>query len=109
MTSVFDGMATALNGVFGADVTLTRLAGGAPETIRAVFRREPVEVAQQDGPDVIVAMPTLRVPVDVAQLVMGDLVQTAIAPGETFRVANGRIAPSPAADGFVVYELESVS
>lgn len=101
-------MASVLNGAFGAGVTVTPASGAAAYRIHAVFRREAVEVDGGDGAGVIVTVPTLRVPLTVAALVRGDLVAPDEVPGETFRIVNNEPDPSPAADRFVMYDLEFV-
>jgi hypothetical protein len=105
MTSIFDGMAGALNDMFGAPVFWLR--NGMVTTIRAVFREEPVEMVGDAGP-VIVKVPTLQVPRNIA---------SGIASGQQFQLADGRVyrvesqiqSASPAADGFVVCTLERVT
>ncbi|MBY6160030.1 hypothetical protein KUV73_04060 [Mameliella alba] len=106
MTSVFDGLAGVLNGVFGAPVEIEP-TGEAAYTVQGVFRREPIEVAGAEGEPVLILSPTLRVQRDaVPALDRGDIVRPSTAPGEVFRVANGQDTMSPASDGFAVYELE---
>ncbi|UWQ59962.1 hypothetical protein K3722_07480 [Leisingera caerulea] len=104
MTSFFDGMAGLLTGVFGGSVTHTPPGGGA-SVIDAVFREEPVTVTGDDGRDVLIMAPTLKVPADHAA---GIVRESEIAPGngKTYRVLNGQSGGSPAVDAFMIFELE---
>jgi hypothetical protein len=104
MSHFFDGISGLLNDVFGDPVRVMR-TGGDVETIQAVFRRDPIEVAGHDGLPVLILSPTLKVP-ETTKLSRGDVVEPSIAPGERFVVQNGEPSPSPSADRLVVYELE---
>lgn len=104
MGHFFNGMAGLLNDVLGDPVRVMR-ANGDVETIQAVFRRDPIEVAGSDGFPVLIMSPTLKVP-QTTRLAFGDVVEPSIAPGERFVVQSGEPSPSPSADRFVVYELE---
>lgn len=107
MTSYFDGLAGLLTGVFGGSVSHTP-PGGSAVVIDAVFREEPVTVPGDDGRDVLILSPTLKVPADhAAGIVRGS----GIAPGngKTYEVLNGQPGGSPAADAFIIFELEEVS
>lgn len=110
MTSVFDGMAGALNGVFGAPVTY-RAAGGSPAvTLRGIFRRSPIEVAGEDGHPLWILNPTVRLHRSaVPDIRRGDLIQPSGHPGATYKIVNSPETASPAADGFVICELELVT
>lgn len=105
MASLLQGLAGALNTMFGAPVTVLPLAGGSV-TVVGVFRREPVMVQDGEGASVIVSAPTLRLQRSVRALDRGDLVEPSEASGETFRVVNSFPSGSNATDAFVVYELE---
>ncbi|APG45691.1 MULTISPECIES: head-tail joining protein [Phaeobacter] len=104
MSHFFDGMAGLLNELFGDPVQITR-ANGVVGTIQGVFRRDPIEVAGDDGFPVLIMSPTLKVPQTI-RLEFGDLVEPSIAPGARFVVKSGEPSPSPSADRMVVYELE---
>lgn len=105
---LFDGMSGVLADVFGDVVTWTA-SGGAAVELQAVFRREPVEVAAAEGGTVLTHMPSLRVRVsDAPGIAAGDLVQSDIDPGVSYRVVNVWPTRSPAADRFVLCELEVV-
>ncbi|MVO14813.1 head-tail joining protein [Parasedimentitalea huanghaiensis] len=104
MSSYFDGMAGLLTNILGSSVSHTPV-GGEKHTLEAVFREEPVEVTGEDGRDVLVLAPTLKVPADqVAGIVRGSLIDP--ANGKTYLVLNGQPGGSPADDGFVIFELE---
>ncbi|WP_243612933.1 head-tail joining protein [Shimia aestuarii] len=107
MTSVFDGMAGALNATFGALVQHTPSGGEAVE-IRAIFREQPIEVPDEDGRNILTVAPVLRVQRPVADGVSRDDV---IEPGdgESYRVLNALTSGSPAADAFVLFQLERIS
>lgn len=103
--SLFDGMAGLLNDVFGSPVTLFPTVGGLA-TIQAVFREEPINVLGEDGREVLVVAPTLRVPADVAgRLARGDRVEP--EAGRRFRILNRIHTGSPAVDRFVIFQLEA--
>lgn len=103
--SVFDGMTGILNQVFGATVLLCPKSGGQ-QIIRAVFRREPVEVDQDRGRSVLIAAPTLKVPEPVASTICrDDMIEV---DGLRYVVLNKMPNASPAADRFVMFELEEV-
>lgn len=103
--SVFDGLSGALNDLFGAPVTLFPQAGGQVE-IRAVFRKAPINLPDEDGRDLLVVAPTLQVPKTHSdQISRGDVIQT--SAGERFRVlANTPISSNPGSDAFVMFEME---
>lgn len=106
MTALFDGMAGALNEVFGAPVLYRPLAGEVA-VIQSVFRTEPVTVLDQDGGAVVIAEPTWRAPKDkVFGAVRGDLIE----PGDakTYRILRRIPNPSPATDAFAVFAMEEV-
>ena len=106
MASIFDGLAGALNAVFGAPVTITR-RGEAAVTLQAVFRELPVEQDGADGRPFVTITPTLRVQKDaIAALVRGDLVAPSTASGRSFVVLQPYFGASPASDAFLTYVLE---
>ena len=105
MSDVFNGMAGLLNDIFGKPVDVTPAAGGETRTIQAVFRREPIEVAGEEGFPVLILSPTLKVPATEI-LKRGDTVEPSIAPGTRYEIMNGERSVSPASDAFVYYELE---
>lgn len=100
---IFDGMAGALNSVFGAPVVIWPVRGGE-YSIQAVFRQEPVEVTQDDGRSVLIARPTLRVPAPVADGIARD--DRIKVEGLTYTVLNRMRSSSPASDRFVMFELQ---
>lgn len=104
--SVFDGLAGVLNGMFGATVSHTP-QGQAAVDIEAVFREEPIAVTDDDGRDVLIVAPTLRVQKPTADTIAA---KDTIAPGNgrTYRVVNRHPNGSPAADAFVIFELEEI-
>ena len=100
MTSVFNGMASALNATFGADVTLIDLAA-VQITVKAVFRDMPLEVELSDGRPVGVMVPTLKVRRDlVPGIAKGWTVRPSIASPREFKVLRVEPSGSPAADAF---------
>lgn len=107
MASLFDGFGSMLADVFGDDVVHTP-QGGAPVSIRAVFRRKPIEVLEDDGNAVLIHEPTLRVPEPVASTIQtDDLIQPAGAA--LYRVLNRHGMGSPDAEGSVIFKLREVS
>lgn len=105
MTSVFDGLAGALNSVFGAPVSIYP-GGGAAVEIRAVLRDAEVEVVGEDAEPVLTTQPTLRaIAADVAALEDGDRV---VAGGRDFRVRYRLPVESPATDRFEAFVLKEV-
>lgn len=108
MTGVFNGLAGALNIVFGAPVTITT-AAGAVSTVHAVFREEPVEIISGDGRPQVVAQPTLRVQRNqVPAIAVKYLVQPSVAAGRRFKVLRIMQSASPATDAFIYCVLEEV-
>lgn len=106
MTSFFDGMAGLLNSVFGGSVSHTP-PDGAPSILDGVFRQEPIEVPGEDGRDVLIMAPTLKVPADHVQgIVRGSRIDP--GNGKTYEVLNSQPLGSPASDGFVLFELQEV-
>lgn len=106
MPGIFDGLAGALNAVFGAPVTHIDAAGQS-RTVQAVLRRLPVEVAEENGGGIWITAPTLRLPApDAALILRGDRIE---ADGYCYRVLNRIATKSPATDRFVVFELEDLA
>ena len=101
--SIFNGMAGVLNSVFGAPVMIMPVRGGQ-YSIQGVFRQEPVEVTQDDGRSVLIARPTLRVPVPVADAIARD--DRINVEGVNYTVLNRMRSSSPASDRFVMFELQ---
>ena len=106
--SVFDGLAGALNSVFGAPVTITR-AGQSAVAVQAVFREVPVEQEAADGRPFVTISPTLQVQKNaIAALAKGDLIAPSTTAGRTFKVLQKYPNASPAVDALVTYLLEEV-
>jgi hypothetical protein len=107
VASIFDGMAGVLNDVFGAPVMVFPVAGGML-TGNAIFRDTPISVATEDGHSLLVTSPTLRMQrPDADQIAAGDEIQPD-GDARRFRVLNRLASGSPAADAFVVFELELI-
>ena len=105
---LFDGLASALNTVFGAPVTINFAAGGT-STLQGVFRENPVDVTMADGRPQVVEVPTLRLRKDQAPiLVEGDRIWPSVAAGRAFLVLRKASSGSPATDALITYELEEV-
>jgi hypothetical protein len=108
MASVFDGLATALNSVFGEAVSLTNGLGGTM-TVQADFREGPVEIEAADGRPMQIVTPSLRVRRDLAPGIGRDwIVAPASVSPRTFRVLRPWPSGSPAADAFIICELEEI-
>lgn len=106
MTSVFDGMAGVLNGVFGASVTIYP-GGGPGKAVRGVLRRQQVDLETDEGFEVISAAPVLRINKgDAAGLGPGDRVE---AGGQAYTVRFPIPITSPASDAFQPFALWEVS
>lgn len=107
MTSVFDGLAGVLNQVFGAPVQWVSADLGAIE-VQAVFREDPVRIADEDGSEFLLKQPSLRVQRPMADQIMdGDTINP--GNGKSYRVGAGHPTGSPALDSFIVFELEDLS
>ena len=105
---LFDGMTTALNGVFGAAVTFTDRLGTA-HVVQAVFREIEVEDPIADGRGMPALAPVVRVPRDVMPAVeRGWTVAPSIAAPRVFTVLHVERASGPAADRFVTIVLEEL-
>lgn len=106
MTSLYDGLAGVLNDIFGAPVKHTTKAGVCRE-LRGVFRREPDEYVDDEGRAVVVVGPSLRLQKsDAANVKVGDVIE--IEGGARFQVTGWRPNISPAADAFILFDLEAV-
>lgn len=104
MTGLFDGVAGLLAGTFGSTVTHTP-AGGSAASVQGIFRSIPVEAAEDDGRIALVVASSLQVlATDAAGIAYGDT----IAPGDgaTYTVRGRMPSGSPAADAFVLFQLE---
>ena len=106
--SVFDGMSGALNATFGAPVTITPLAG-APATVRGILRESPLDVRDDSGRTHVTDVITLQVRKPIpAAMVKGSTVTAAAFPGQNFLILGVYPDRSPAADAFMVAEMERV-
>lgn len=105
MTRLFDGMSGLLSGVFGDPITF-RPAIGLAVTVQSIFREAPIEIAGADGSPVLLTDPTWRV--SRGQITppprTGDRVET--PDGRSWRIRSEHASGSPAADAFLLYELE---
>lgn len=107
MTTIFDGLASTINGVLGGSVTV--LPGGiAPSyELRAMFRRDPVSVLGAEGSELVALRPLLHVPLDLAgDLRRGDVIQP--GDGKSYKILSRDVTGSPASDAFQIFELEEV-
>lgn len=105
MTSLYDGNAGALNDLFGAPVELWR-AGAKIADLRGHLRSRPIEVVTADGRSQTVTSPVLRVPQTAATLPQrADVVRQG---GKSWRVLDVYPSGSPAADAFLICDLEPV-
>lgn len=97
-------MAGVLGAVLGTSVSWTPHGGSATD-IDAIFREDPVAEADDQGREILVTMPSLRVqrPAAVA-IARGDIVEP--GNGKTYRILNKHPSGSPASDAFVLFELE---
>lgn len=106
MPSPFDGMAGALNGIFGASVTLS-FSDGTFATARGVLRELPVEIELADGRIVPTTRPLLRLHrATAARLKGGDAVTFG---AKQFKVLVVRRSQSVAADALDFVELEEIT
>lgn len=106
MTSIFDGVASVIGSVLGAEVICIPRGGLAVSVEGAIFREEPLTLTNAEGFDSLVEAPTLRLSRAVMALAKGDEVRVG---ARVFRVRNKIGTGSPAADAFVVYELEEIT
>ena len=106
MTTVFNGMTSVLNQVFGADVTFVP-ATGPTALVRSVFRETPVEVADGDTGRTIVGVASWTVARPFADTVLtGDEIEVG---DRRFSVLARYPSGSPATDAFVRFVLEEVT
>lgn len=106
MTSVFDGLAGITNRVFGADVVHIPV-GQTARTITGIFRSEPIEEDQGDSRSILILAPTVSVQAaDAIDINEDDEIQP--FDGNRYRVVNSIANGSPAADAFVIFELEKI-
>lgn len=106
MSALFDGMATVLTDVFGADVTYIP-AVGSERVVKSVFRKEPVEAEGPDGHQVLVTAPSWTVPLHlVSEVARGDRIR--VSDGTLYEVQNVWPSGSPAEDARVICELFEV-
>lgn len=106
MASVFDGLSGVINATFGSLIPWTQ-NGGATTLVQSVFRETPISVATEDGHSVLITAPTWRVPRPAADLIQtGDTIEPSTY--RFFRVLNKIGSGSPAADAFVIFELEEI-
>lgn len=103
---LFDGMASALAGVFGDDAIITRKSGSASTVSGAVLRHVVVDEDIADGRATPVEVPVLRLPKSVAVLERGDTVALLADPAAVFVVLDFAASASSAADAFITYRLE---
>lgn len=105
MSSLFEGLSGLLNDVFGDPVQIETAASGV-DIVQAVFRRDPVSVADDDGREFLIISPTLRMLKQDAQaLAKDDLVHPPGAQSYAV-VAKHPTNGNPAEDAFVYIELE---
>ncbi|WP_334194814.1 head-tail joining protein [Pararhodobacter sp.] len=110
MTSVFDGMATRLAGVFGAPDILWLPEGLDPLTVPSIFRMVPVEIADETGEPVLALSPVWRVPRNkdwARNPQRGDRIQ--LPDGRIYRLVSVHSSGSPAEDRFLHCALEEAS
>lgn len=102
MTSIFDGMAGALNSVFGAPVTIYTDHGQFE--VNAILRDTRVEVMGDEGESVLTITPMLHIQSgDLNGLRRGDSVMN--AQGTRYVVLHRNPAESPASDRFETFAL----
>ncbi|MCA2014384.1 hypothetical protein LCM17_23035 [Cereibacter sphaeroides] len=105
MSGLFDGIASMLSDVFGAEV-IYNPAGGAARAVQSVLRRTPVVARGPDGVDVLVTAPSWRVRRDLVPEIRRD--DTVSDGGTPLRVVNVWPQGSPAADAHLLCELEEM-
>ncbi|MGV6848557.1 MAG: head-tail joining protein [Marinibacterium sp.] len=106
MNGIFDGLASTLNDVFGAAITIMP-SGGQAVDVRGVLREEMLEVLDENGEPVVLPWVTLKLlRADAAGMVRGDTVQ---AGGRNYRVRHPVPSSSPAVDRFETFVLEDVT
>lgn len=109
MTSIFNGMATVLNDVFGDEVLYTPKGDLEPVTVQAKLRTGPLEVAGGDGAPIVILAPTLQVPQSILpNIKKGDRVAAVATSDVVYKVVNKIPSGSPATDAMIICELEEV-
>ena len=102
MASIFDGLSSLTNTVFGDLVSVTP-EGQATRDIQAVFRERPTTVLTEDGHEIVTVVPTLRAPADIlADLLPGGTVSP--GNGKTYRCIAPMTTGSPASDGALIIQ-----
>lgn len=104
MAGIFDGLASVIDGVVGADINWTP-DGGSATTLRGIFRQNPVAIASDDGGETPETQPTVEIRQPEADAIArGDT----IAPGDghTYTVLASQPHRSPASDAFLTFYLE---
>ncbi|MDT1061898.1 hypothetical protein RM190_08525 [Paracoccus sp. CPCC 101403] len=104
--SIFDGMTGILSGILGGTVGYVP-ATGFSRQIQSIFRESPIEVEGADGQIVRIDAPTWRVGRDLApETRRGDRIT--VPDGRTFQIMVVHPNGSPAADAFLICELQIV-
>lgn len=104
MAGIFDGMAGLLGEVFGARITHWPRSG-VEHDLQGIFRAPPITLMGEDGRGVLETGPALRVARPAADdVAVGDLVRP--AGDALYRVISRTPGGSPAADAFILFELE---
>ena len=103
MTSIFDGLGTAMMGVFGQTVTVVPPAG-LPRTINAAFREGPEMYVDDEGFERQTVLPTLSgLASDLADIVPGGTIYP--GNGNSYRAEAAMPSGSPAIDALVKVRL----
>lgn len=104
MTSLFDGMAGLISGVFGRPDIVYIPANGMERMVQSIFRETPVEAQNSEGVAVLVTSPSWRVERHlVPEIARGDRIEP--RNGKRYRIQNVWPSGSPAADAAVLCEL----
>ena len=102
--SIFDGVASLLNDALGGYVTHVP-EGEASRVIWGVFRKDPISLPDDEGREILVLAPTLRVPAAAGESIQrGDVIIP--QDGAQYQVMNSQPSGSPATDAFILFELE---
>lgn len=103
--SIFDGLSGLLADTFGGPVEHFVSGSSTPVLITGVFRNRPIAVPDDEGREVLVEVPMLKVRQPVAATIArGDRIVP--ANGKTYRVVTDHDSGSPAEDAFVNFALE---